>query len=60
MSSYDEIEKEFKRKIKELQKRCKHIESDWRIEYWAPGHSTGYKIKMCLNCLIELKKELIT
>ena len=56
MSNYKEIEQEFKRKITELQKTCNHIESEWRIEYWAPGHRTGYKVKNCLICRKQLKK----
>ncbi len=58
MSSYKEIEKEFERKIAELQKICKHVESEWMDQY-RDFRSTGYKVKICLNCNKQLKRELI-
>jgi hypothetical protein len=30
---------------------CPHTdETDWMEEWWAPGHSTGRKVKVCANC----------
>ena len=37
--------------IAELRAMCKHEHvSDWMPSYWAPGHSTGQKVKTCLDC----------
>lgn len=42
-----------------LQKKCKHkYHSDWMWEQWAPGHSTGYKVKVCNVCSIVVAREL--
>ena len=42
--------------LAKLQKRCKHKEvSDWMIECWAPGHSTGHEVQVCLICNVKVK-----
>lgn len=55
METYETLEKEFGRKIKELQRRCKHKKIKWMDEWWAIGHSTGRKVKVCLICNKRLK-----
>ena len=53
MSSYEELEKEFNQKVKELREKCEHKEediSDWMTYYWAPGHSSGVEVKICNRC----------
>jgi len=37
-------------KIKKLREQCKHSTSTICEEQWAPGHSTGKKIKICNVC----------
>lgn len=29
----------------------------WMGEWWAPGHSTGYKVKCCIRCNKEIARE---
>ena len=42
---------EFKNYLKSFICKFKgHIASDWMEEQWAPGHSTGRKVKVCLRC----------
>ena len=51
MSTYKELKEEFEQKVKDLRERCDHPElSDWVTHEWAPGHSTGQKIKYCKIC----------
>lgn len=52
MSSYKELEKEFKEKVEELRKRCKHEElSDWK-EYTDDNilHQQILETKSCKRC----------
>jgi len=49
--TYDELKKKFDRDIVKLQKLCSHNDlTDWREEWWAIGHSTGFQIKSCYKC----------
>lgn len=43
--------------IKKLQEVCNHPESHWAEQQWAPGHSTGRSVLVCLNCekILETK-----
>jgi len=50
MSKIKELRKEFERKKKELQERCKHVNSTWCKEEWAIAHNTGYMVRVCDNC----------
>ena len=51
MKTYEELKKEFENDVEELQSKCNHENiSDWRIEYWAFGHVTGWQIKFCYIC----------
>ena len=51
MTTYKQLEKEFERKVKELQdKICPHKKTKWMEQWWAIGHSTGYSVKVCLRC----------
>jgi hypothetical protein len=51
MSTYEELEKEFHQKVKELREKCEHEKvSDWMTYYWAPGHSTGLEVRICERC----------
>jgi len=51
MSTYKELEREFERKIKELQNHCDHKElSKWTPISWAPGHYTGHEVIICRRC----------
>ena len=59
MKTYKELEEEFNKKVKNLQKKCKHqIVSGWIDEWWAPGHFTGNQIRRCEFCnkVIEKKR----
>ena len=40
-----------KKDIEALRESCKHEKlTDWIEEQWAPGHSTGRKVKVCKYC----------
>ena len=40
-----------KKDIEALRTECKHEKlTDWMEEWWAPGHSTGRKVKVCEFC----------
>lgn len=59
MNAADKLRKEYERKLKELQEACLHEKrSAWIEEWWAPGHSTGRKVKVCKNCnkVVEAKR----
>jgi hypothetical protein len=62
MNGYNKLKQEFDDKVKQLQRRCKHKRlSAWREEWWALGHSTGYRVRQCLYCdkVIKRRKETI-
>ena len=57
MSTYDELKNEFDENVKKLRAECTHPDiSDWIDEYWAPAHSTGYKVKICNICKKEVER----
>jgi len=55
---YDQLEKEFNKKIVELKKNCKHKElTGWCEQWWAMGHPTGFMVKACKRCREIIKKK---
>lgn len=52
MNAAARLYEEYQQKLKQLQdKDCPHSEeTDWMEEWWAPGHRTGRKVKVCANC----------
>jgi hypothetical protein len=51
MSEYRKLQDEFDKKIKDLQDNCPHEEfGEEQDEYWAPGHTTGARVKYCKRC----------
>lgn len=50
MKKIDKLRQRHKKEIEELQSKCKHKKSLWMDEHWAPGHSTGRKVNVCLEC----------
>ena len=55
--NYNQLEKEFDKKVKELKKICKHKNlSPWSEEWWAMGHSTGFEVKVCKRCRKIIKR----
>ena len=58
MTTYNQLQKEFDEKVKELKKKCPHKKlSDWCKEWWAMGHSTGFYVKSCLVCNEIVKRK---
>lgn len=56
VKSYNQLRKEFEKKVKELQKKCPHKKiSDWIWSFHDRAY-TGYKIKFCDFCGKTLKK----
>jgi len=56
MVTYKQLKIEFDKKVKELQKICPHKKTKWMEHWWAIGHSTGSKVKVCLRCNKVLDK----
>jgi hypothetical protein len=51
MTKIEEINERHKKEIEELRSNCKHKSlSDWIEEYWAPGHTTGFQVRVCNEC----------
>ena len=57
MISAKDIRKKCDEDIKQLQDICKHSDSQWMEQCWAPGHFTGRTVLVCLNCekILETK-----
>lgn len=50
-NTYEKLKEEFAKKVRELQKKCKHEKrSGWVPQMWAPGHFTGTEVKVCKTC----------
>lgn len=59
MTTYNQLEKEFKEKITELKKNCKHRDlSPWSIEWWALAHETGFEVRACKKCREIIKRRI--
>lgn len=51
MENIEAMRLRHKEEIEELQLKCKHRKlTDWMEEQWAPGHSSGRKVKLCKFC----------
>jgi hypothetical protein len=51
METAQQLRDKFQADLKALQASCTHPEvTDWIEEQWAPGHSVGTKVKVCLVC----------
>ncbi len=50
METYNQLSKEFDKKVKELQSKCPHKKTYWAEHYWALAHSSGYKVRVCNRC----------
>ena len=50
LKTYKELEKEFDRKVKQLQSECKHEKTNVMEHWWAIGHSSGYNVEVCEIC----------
>lgn len=53
----DQLRDRHQKEIEALQSKCKHKKSTWAEEYWAIGHGTGNRVKVCDNCGKALKKK---
>jgi hypothetical protein len=58
MSDFDRLKARQEKEILALQKRCPHKKTEWMDEWWALGHSTGRRVRCCLNCnkKVEIKE----
>ena len=57
MTTYKILEKEFNKKVKALQKECKHEKTEWYEQWWAIGHSSGFRVQICLKCNKKLAED---
>ncbi len=58
-SEFEALEEKYESDVKKLQRTCPHKrKSEWREQWWALGHSTGYIVRVCLNCnrILDKKK----
>ena len=62
LATYIKLEREFNKKVKELQHKCPHKRWFWSEQWWAPGHSTGNMVKICKRCnkILEVNKGKVT
>ncbi len=50
-SEFDALTDEYNSNVRKLQRRCLYKKkSKWREQWWALGNSTGYVVRVCLNC----------
>jgi hypothetical protein len=59
MNAAQRLYEEYQAQLKHLQETCPHHElTDWVEEWWAPGHSTGRKVRACATCdkVIQAKR----
>ncbi len=56
MTTYKQLQKEFDKAVKQLQKECPHNKSTWMEKWWAIGHSAGYSVRICNKCKKELEQ----
>ena len=54
--TYNQLKKEFDKKVKNLQEKCPHKKTQLRVEWWAYGHATGHTLKVCLTCNKRLER----
>ncbi len=57
MTTWNQLTREFDKKVDELQKSCPHKKSKWYDECWAIAHYTGKQVKVCLRCNKVLEKK---
>lgn len=56
MKNYKQLSKEFDKKVKKLQKQCKHSKTTIMERWWAIGHSCGYQVEVCDICNLILRR----
>ena len=59
MKNYEQLQKEFNKKVAELKKDCKHKKlSPWSEEWWALAHPTGFEVRACRICREIIKRRI--
>ena len=57
MTTYKQLKRKFEKDVLELKKNCKHKQlSNWKNEWWAIGHSTGFEVRSCKKCSDIIKR----
>ena len=56
-SEAEELKKKYESDLRELQERCKHKDTHWCENWWAPAHPTGWEVLSCSNCWRILKRK---
>ena len=58
MNAAEKLYQQYQWDLKQLQDTCPHKQlTDWVEEWWAPGHSTGRRVRACANCNLVLLAE---
>lgn len=55
MTEYDDLNQEFREKVKMLQDYCPHTKTWWQTDRGYGGLLTGELTKVCFNCHKELE-----
>lgn len=56
MNAAEKLYQQYQRELKQLQDTCPHEQlTDWVEEWWAPGHTTGRRVRACANCNLVLR-----
>lgn len=51
MNKAEKLKQKYLEDLANLQTKCKHNkQSEWMENYWAPGHSSGFEVKVCNEC----------
>lgn len=56
-TEYEKLQETFDKQVKFLQDTCPHEKTQWMEHWWAMGHSSGYKVEVCLNCNKTLREK---
>lgn len=56
MKTAKELREKFEKDLKELQDNCKHKDTEWLPNLFAPGHFHG-QVKVCKKCSKRLEEK---
>ena len=55
--TYRQLKADFDKRVEDAQTACEHKVSMWVEHWWAIGHSSGYRVKLCKRCNKSLKED---
>lgn len=60
MSQAQELKDKYEADLAALQEICKHENTTWAAECWAPAHFSGWEVRVCENCWKTLERNEIS